>query len=111
MAFSVKERVAVDDEALVAASDLGLASRQRHVEALHLEHGEALAHRVDGAEAGQQRLDVVWRQAEHLEVEVLGGLAQQPVADEAADDERPAAARVHIVGNGAGEIEFRQGHR
>ena len=72
---------------VVPAADLRFAARQRHVEALHLEDGEALANGVDRSPLPEQRLQVAGRQPEHLEVEVLGGMAEQRVAHAAADDQ------------------------
>ena len=95
----------MDLEAAVAPPDLRLAPRQRHVETLHLEDREALADGVDRAPLPEQRLQVGGGQAEHLDVEILGGVAEQRIADEAAHDQRAAAAGTHLFRDGAGERE------
>ena len=85
--------IAFDGEALVAAADLRLAARQRHVDRADLVDGEALADGVDAAEGVEERAQPIGAEAEHLEIEVLGRATEQLVADPAADDERAAAGR------------------
>ena len=95
--------VALDTDAAVAGALLRVAPRQRDVEravdarhAAQLEHAEGLADRVDTPVRVEDRLEAIGRQAEHLDVEVLQR-PQQPVADRAADDERPAPGLVQGV--------------
>ena len=85
-------RVAVHLEAAVAAADLRLAPRQRHVDAADLVDGEALADGVDAAEALEQAA-----QRRRPRGRTPRGRCpssrepEQPVAHPAADDERAAA--------------------
>ncbi len=101
-------RIAVDLEPLVSTAGLRLTPRQRHVEALHLEHREALADGVDGAPLRQQRLQVVDRQSEDLEVEILRRMSEQRVTDVPAHDQRTPASRAHRLRNGPSEAANRR---
>ncbi len=92
-------RIARDGEAAMPAAGLGLAAGQGHVDRAELVDGEGLPHGLDAAERGQQPLQVVLRNAEHLEVEILRRAAQQAIADEAANGQRASAMRAHGFGN------------
>ncbi len=85
--------VAFDGETLVAATDLGLAAGQRHVNRAKFVDGEALADGVHAAEGVEERAQPIGRKPEHLEIEVLGPATKQLVADPATDDERAPAGR------------------
>jgi hypothetical protein len=62
-----------------------------------------LADGIDAAEALEQREELVSRDAEHLDVEVLGRPSKQPVAHPTADDQRAAAGIAHRAGQFKGE--------
>ena len=84
-------RVALDEEAAVAAADLRLAAGQRDVDVARLVDREALADGLDRAEPLEQGAKRRGRHAEHLEVDVLGRVAEQAVAHPPADDQRAPA--------------------
>ena len=94
-------RIAGDGEPLVAAARLRLAPRQRDVDVADLEDLKAFADRLDAADRFEQRPQAIGGQAEHLEVDVLRRLAEQPIAHPAADDERAPAG----VADGARDLE------
>ena len=92
--------VALDRDSPVTRADLRVAPRQGHVDRSldafdpgELVHAEGLTHGVDPAVRTQQRLQSGRRQAEHLDVEVLGLEAEQEVAHGPADDVRGPARR------------------
>ena len=86
-----QHRITVDREALVAAAGLRLASRQRHVNGCYLEYGETLADRLHVSEWSDDLLQPFCGYSEDFDVEILGIDANQAIADETADDKRPAA--------------------
>ncbi len=101
-----------DLEALVSAPLLGLAPGQRDVDVAEarprrhdLVDREALTDRLDAAERRQQRRQALLRHAEHLDVEVLGGMSAQPVAHPAADDERTPTGVADGARDVAGGVE------
>jgi hypothetical protein len=63
---------------------------------------KALADRFHPAERRQQHGQPILRNPEHFEVDVLGRLLPQPVADPAADDEGAAACVANGPGNSGG---------
>ena len=103
--LGVERGVADDLESLVAAPGLRLAAGQRDVQAGHLVDREALADGVDRSEAGEQVLEAQRVQPVDLEVEILGDAAEQPIADPAADDQRPAAGGVDGAGDRPRRVE------
>ena len=105
--FERHVRIADDGEALVAASGLRLAAGQRDVDRADLVDGEALADGLNAAETRQQRDQRVRREAEDLEVQILRREPQQPIADEAADDQRVTAGRARCRGDVVRELEWR----
>ncbi len=92
-------------EAAMSAAGLRLAPGQRHVDGADLVDRKALAHRLDPPEPREQRRQVRRRDAEDLEVEVLGVEPEQPVAHEPAHDPGPAAGLGHRRRNGACRFE------
>ena len=91
--------VALHHEAPVATAGLRLAARERHVdrfagEPRHLVHRKAVAHRLHAPQVPQQRVQPVGGHTEHLDVHVLRGPLQEPVAHPAAHDQRAPAGRL-----------------
>jgi hypothetical protein len=81
----------------VSTRGLRLAAGERDVDVSddvrgnHLVDGKALAHRLDAAERSQQGWKALLRDAEDLEVDVLGWVAAEAIADPSADDQRASA--------------------
>ena len=75
--------------------DLGIAPWDRDVDAADLVDLETLANRIDVAKPLQRRTQVGRLQAEHLDVDVFGRDAQQPVTYPSADEQRSSAALTH----------------
>ena len=87
------------------AARLRLAPGQRHVHAADFEDGEALAHRLDLAEAREHRWQIGRRDAEDFQIEILGIEPEQQVAHEPAHDPGAAAGLRARRRNGARRLD------
>ncbi len=103
-------RIAGDGESPVSRSALRFAARQCDVDAADLVDRERLADDLDAAQLPEQRPQLGFRNAEDLDVEVLGRQAEQPVADEASDEQRASAALLHEPRDGDGRRQGIDGH-
>ena len=104
-------RVALDAEPLVPATALRLAARQGHVDRAELEDRERLADGLDAPELAEDGRQLILRNPEHFEVQVLRAPPEQPVAHEAADGEGPAPAAADVGGDAPGFFDERVGLR
>jgi hypothetical protein len=93
-------RIAGDREPLVPASGFRLAPWQRHIDVLDFVDRERLSDRFDAAKRFKQPAKLLFGDAEHLHVDLVGIATEQLVADEAADDERPPAVALDELCNG-----------
>ena len=100
-----KERVALGAEGAVAEAKLGLTPRQGDVDvvAVDLEDAEGRAHEVERVVARKRRLQPVRRDAEALEVEVLGLAAEDFVADAAAHEQGASPFLADYLGDFGGD--------
>ena len=98
-------RVAVHGEAFVPTPALRLAAGQRDIDGTKLVHGEALAHRLDAAEGGEQCGHLALGHAVQLDVDLARGLPEQAIAHVATDDEGAATAARRGVGDRTRERE------
>ena len=89
----------------MAPADLRLAAGQRDIDLADLVHREALADRLDPAEALQQCPQRRRPDAEDLDVDVLRRQAEQPISHPSADDERAAASLADSLGHRPRAVE------
>jgi hypothetical protein len=71
-----------------------------------LKTGKLCADRLDAAETRKQSHQRIRREAEDLEVQILRRQSQQPIATEAAHDERMTAGRARRCGDVVRELEW-----
>ena len=92
-------RVGGDVEALVPEAAFRLAAREGDVdvEVLDLEDAEGESHEVERVRRAEDALEVVRRDAEHLDVHVLHALPAQEVAHGSAHHQRAAACGAHAL--------------
>ena len=92
-------RVGRDVEALVPETAFRLAAREGDVdvEVLDLEDAEGDSHKVERVRRAEDALEVVRRDAEHLDVHVLHALPAQEVAHGSAHHQRAAARGAHAL--------------
>src|SRR5262249_9073526 len=103
--------VAADLEAFVAASLLGLATGNRHVDIARpgvrrhdLVDRKALADGLDATEVPQQTDEPVGGDAEDLDVDVLGWPATKAVAHPSANHERASTGGAGGAGDAGDEV-------
>ena len=98
-------RIALDDEALVAAAALRLAAGQSDVDGAQLEDRKGLPDRLDPPERAEDERQLVLRHAEDLEIQVLRGAAQQAIPHESADGQGATALSPDVFGDPGGVLD------
>ena len=92
-ALEVEVRIARDREAAVPGRDLAVAARQGEIR-VHVgeaQHAEALSHPQHAAKGGEQGLERIEAEPEHLDVDILRVESEEAIAHEAADEKGPSS--------------------
>jgi hypothetical protein len=98
-------RVPFDHKSLVPPTGFGLTTREGDVNLIHFVNGKAVSDGFNSAEWLQELRQLRARNPEDLDVQILGILTEQPIADPTADDERTSTPIARTTRNGPGTFK------